>query len=106
MSRRTIPAHASGLTVVVGWDNPLGTYFAQVTRVLETDDDESDPIVFWTGGEFGEVPRAEDLVDALAPYATLTPEVVAQLRTDRAACADRGPSPLQREMLRHIGRRA
>ena len=105
MSRRTIPTHAPGLTVVVGWDNPLGTFFAQVARALESDDDESYPIVFWIGGEFGEVPHAEDLVDVLAPYATLTPEIVAQLRTDRAACADRGPSPLQREMLRYIGRR-
>jgi hypothetical protein len=106
MSRRTIPAHAPGLTVVVGWDNPLRTYFAQVTHALESDDDESDPIVFWTGGEFGEVPHAENLVAALAPYTALTPEIVAQLRTDRAACGDRGPSPLQREMLRRIGRRA
>jgi hypothetical protein len=106
MSRRTIPAPAPGLTVVVGWDNPLGTFFAQVARALQSDDDESDPIVFWTGGEFGEVPHAEDLVNALAPYATLTPEMVAQSRTDRAACADRGPSPLQLEMLRRIGRRS
>jgi hypothetical protein len=106
MSRRTIPAHAPGLTILVGWDNPLGTFFAQVTRTFESDDDESDPIVFWIGTEFGEVPHAQDLVGALAPYAALTPEVVAQLRTDRAACADRGPSPLQQEMLRRIGRRA
>ena len=29
MSRRTIPAHVPGMTVVVGWDNPLGTFFAR-----------------------------------------------------------------------------
>ena len=31
-SRRSIPAHAPDLTVVVGWDNPLSTFFAQVER--------------------------------------------------------------------------
>jgi len=103
MSRRTIPAHAPGMTVVVGWDNPLGTFFAQVSRdhVIE---DETDPVVFWTGGQFGEVQRAEELVALLAPYAKLTPEMVEQLRADRAACADRGPTTLQREMRRRTGR--
>ena len=57
-------------------------------------------------GKFGEVQRAEDLVAPLAPYAALTPETIEQLRADRAACADRGPSTLQREMLRRIGRRS
>jgi hypothetical protein len=32
MSRNTIPARLPGLTVVVGWDNPMGTFFAQVER--------------------------------------------------------------------------
>ena len=31
-SRRSIPARAPDLTVVVGWDNPLSTFFAQVER--------------------------------------------------------------------------
>ena len=105
MSRRTVPAHTPGLTVVAGGDNPLGTFFAQVTR--DTDPgDGSDPIVFWIGGQSGEVRRAEDLAAVLAPYAALTPDMLAQLHDDRAACADRGPSPLQREMLRRIGRRS
>jgi len=105
MSRRTLPAYTPGMTVVVGWDNPLGTFFAQVTRETGPDDD-NDPNVFWIGGQFGEVQRAEDIVAPLAPYAALTPEMVVQLRADRAACADRGPSPLQREMLRRVGRRS
>jgi len=42
-SRRSIPAHAPDLTVVVGWDNPLSTFFAQVER-NQDDDDPRDPI--------------------------------------------------------------
>jgi len=103
MSRHTVTALTDGISVTVGWDNPLSTYFAQVNREPDTEDD-SDPIVFWIGGQFGEVQKAEDLVAPLAPYATLTTEMVGQLRADRAACLDRGPSTVQREMRNLIGR--
>jgi hypothetical protein len=32
MSRYSIPAQQPGLTVIVGWDNPLATFFAQIVR--------------------------------------------------------------------------
>src|SRR5208283_4453511 len=35
------------LTVVVGWDNPLQTYFAQVSRDDAAEDE--DPLVLWLG---------------------------------------------------------
>jgi hypothetical protein len=83
------------LTVVVGWDNPLSTFFAQVERIQDADDPR-DPILLWIGSLLGEVTRAEQLADPLAPYAELTPELIERLRADRAADADRGPSVLQR----------
>ena len=104
MSRHTVTALTDGISIAVGWDNALATFFAQVSREPDIEDD-SDPILFWIGGQFGEVRRAEDLVAPLAPYATLTTEMVEQLRADRAACADRGPSALQREMLNLLRRR-
>jgi hypothetical protein len=94
-SRRTIPARAPDLTVIVGWDNPLSTFFAQVERVQD-DNDPRDPILLWIGSEVGEVVQAEQLAGPLAPYAKLTSELVEQLRADRAADADHGPSLLQR----------
>ena len=105
MSRRYIPARQPGVTVVVGWDNPMSTFFAQVTRVQD-DDDERDPVMFWIGGMFGEVCRAEDLAQPLAPYADLTAADIGQLRADRAASADRGPTELQRVMRAGLGRRS
>ena len=103
MSRHHLTACQPGYTVVVGWDNPLSTFFATVTRDQGADDN-ADPVVLWLGGYAGEVRAAEDLVQPLAPYATLTPEVVAHLRADRAACADRGPTELQRSLLARLGR--
>ena len=55
-SRRSIPARAPGLTVIVGWDNPLSTFFAQVERVQD-DDDPRDPILLWIGSAVGKSPR-------------------------------------------------
>ena len=102
-SRRSIPARTSHLTVVVGWDNPLTTFFAHVERIQD-DDDRRDPILLWIGSEVGEVAQAEQLAGPLASYAELTSELVEQLRADRAADADRGPSVLQRTARSMFGR--
>ena len=103
MSRRRVTACQPGYAVVVGWDNPLSTFYATVTREQDADDD-TDPVVLWLGGYAGEVRAPEDMVQPLAPYADLTQEVVAHLRADRAACADRGPTGLQRSLLAQLGR--
>ena len=95
-SRRSIPALETDLSVVVGWDNPMTTFFAYVRR--ESDEEEFLPPVLWLGTQAKAFLRAEDLVEPLAPYATLTDELVAQLRADRAHDADRGPSRLQRAL--------
>ena len=102
-SRRSIPARAPGLTVVVGWDNPLSTFFAQVERAQD-DDDRRDSILLWIGSTVGEVAQPEQLAGPLAPYADLTSEIVEQLSADRGADADRGPSALQRTARSIFGR--
>jgi hypothetical protein len=104
-SRRSIPARAADLTVVVGWDNPLSTFFAHVERIQD-DGDPRDPILLWIGSEHGEVAQAEQLAGPLASYAVLTPDLIEQLRADRAADADRGPSILQRTARSICGRRS
>ena len=103
MSRHQIPARQPGLAVTAGWDNPLSTFFAQVTRD-ENAEDDSDPLVLWLGRCAGEVPRAEDLALPLAPYAELLPKVTARLQADRAECAGRPPTALQRSLLARLGR--
>lgn len=85
-SRRSIPALETDLAVVVGWDNPMTTFFAYVRR--ESAKDEYDPPLLWIGTQEKACLRAEDLVVPLAPYATLTDELVDQLRADRALDAD------------------
>jgi len=85
------------LQVLVGWDNPMMTFFGQVSRVSA--DDAEQQIILWVGDE----PRAYQTVDALqealASVCQLPGDVVRSLRQDRLAVADRGPTPLQRAML-------
>lgn len=104
MSRHSLPGHSPGLTIVVGWDQPLTTFFAQVTREDAAGDDVNDPVVLWLGGSPNEIEQPEDMSGPLAPYAILTEDVIASLNADRAANAGRGPTALQREMLARFGR--
>ena len=96
-SRITVPAREPGHTVVVGWDNPLMSFFAQVVR-HQDEDGERDPVIVWVGTTRGEIHRPEALAELVAAYADMTTAHLAQLRADRAADADRGPTPLQRAM--------
>lgn len=98
MSRHNIPASVPGVTVVVGWDNPLSTFFAQVTRIVDADD-ERDPVLCWIGASQHGVLSVEDLAERVAHYADIPADIVERLRADRAACADRGPSQLQHRLL-------
>jgi hypothetical protein len=95
MSRYEQISSHSGYRIAYGWDRPLGTFFAQVIDTTETDDDDAH-MVLWRGTTARDITRAEDLAAVLAPYVELSAEELAQLRADRAATLDVGPTPLQR----------
>lgn len=103
MSRYDIPTRDPGLSAVVGWDNPLQSYFAQVMRP-EVADDADDPILLWVGAAPREVVSVEDLARHLSPFADLAPEVAEQLRADRAARLGQAPTAVQQAPLSVIRR--
>ena len=89
MSRHEIPARDQTLSVVVAWDNPLQTFFAQVARPERADDEsEDDPMLLWVGTEPREVVTVEDLARHRAPFADLATEIAQQLRAERTAKLD------------------
>ena len=102
MSRHEIPALDQSLSVVIGWDNPLQTFFAQVARSAAADDD--DHMLLWVGTEPREVITVEDLARHLAAFADLSDETAAQLRADRAAKLGQAPTAIQQELLAFIRR--
>jgi hypothetical protein len=64
-------------TVVIGWDDPLQTFFAQVWPGHD-DEDWEEPLL-WVGCRAGEVATIDALAEALEPFAEIPDEVAARL---------------------------
>lgn len=95
MSRYDLRCHRPDHVAVVGWDNPLSTFFAEVFRVRGG----RRASALWLGSRSREIWRVDDLVDPLAPFAVLDEALLDRLRRDRIATLDRGPTQLQRSAL-------
>lgn len=105
MNRHELPARDQNLSVVVGWDKPLQTFFAQVARPERADDeDDDDPMLLWVGTEPREVITVEDLARHLAPFLDLATEIAEQLRAERTAMLGQAPTATKQEMLAFIRR--
>ncbi len=98
MSRSRIPAQDPRLTVIVGWDNPLVTFFAQVFNPSIEDDAEAD--LLWIGTALWEIPTVAALQAQLADWATIPPAIVDRLTHDQQAATL--PTPLQRWALQFL----
>lgn len=89
MSRYELRGHEPHIRVVIGWDRPLETYFAQVWDERPDADDgegegsdfEEEPLL-WLGCWSGEVRTVEELARHIEPYAKIPPEVRAALCRD------------------------
>jgi hypothetical protein len=92
MSRYSIPAQQPGLTVIVGWDNPLCTLFAQVFDPSIAED--TDACLLWIGTAPEVIPTVAALQAQLAGWATIPPDIVERLTRDQQTAMP--PTPLQR----------
>jgi hypothetical protein len=95
MSRYSIPAQNPALTVIVGWDNPLQTFFAQVFNPSIEEDAEA--CLLWIGTTPQAIPTVAALQAQLAGWATLPPVIVAHLSRDQQVATL--PTLLQRWAL-------
>lgn len=94
MSRYTM-VH-DDLELAVGWDQPLGTYFAQVFRADTPDDaDDDDGLVAWCGYGQGEIRNLDALTEWCEQHGFVIADSLRQRLVD-----DRNepwqPGPLQR----------
>ena len=66
------------IALVVGWDRPLATFFAQVwdkrSGDIETQDDDGEWLL-WVGCEWGEIRSLEELASLLSAYVELPEEI-------------------------------
>lgn len=79
MSRYTFTGNQPNLCIVVGWDRPLKTYFAQV---WDGGGAESGELLLWAGAGREPVLTVEELADLLAPFGTLPEELAARFRDE------------------------
>jgi hypothetical protein len=104
MSRYSIRTQDPHFTAVVGWDNPLVTFFAQVFDPSIEEDAEA--CLLWIGTAPEAIPTVAALQAQLASWATIPPDIVAHLRRDQHAATP--PTPLQRwahQLLHDAGER-
>ena len=92
MSRYSIHAQDPDLTVIVGWDNPLVTFFAQVFDPSIAEDAEA--CLLWIGTAPEAIPTVATLQAQLAGWAAIPPDLVDRLTRDQQAATP--PTPLQR----------
>ena len=95
MSRYRLPAQNPALTVVVGWDNPLQTFFAQAFDPSVEDEAEAD--LLWIGTAFQEISTVAALQAQLTGWAIIPPAIADCLTRDQQAATP--PTPLQRWAL-------
>ena len=79
MSRYTIGGNRPELSIVVGWDSPLKSYFAQV---WDGGSPGSGELRLWAGAGPDRIPTPEALAELVAPYGDIPAEVLEQLEED------------------------
>src|SRR5262245_7628900 len=82
MSRYAIAAQTPHLTCVVGYDPPLGTFFAQVIDPTRPEDDELH-VPLWIGTDVAEIPTVAALEAALSDWAVMPESIKTQLAADQ-----------------------
>lgn len=82
MSRHVVPGLKPGVTVVIGWDQPMLTYLIHVFAPGDIPGECDGPEV-WLGGVPRELYDLNDLKRAIRPHAELTLELAGTLYTDR-----------------------
>ena len=78
--------------MIVGWDNPLVTFFAQVFDPSIEDDE--DACLLWIGTAPEAIPTVAALQAQLAGWAAIPPDIVDRLTRDQQTATP--PTPLQR----------
>ena len=105
MSRHTLVQTEERL-VVVGWDDPMGTFFAQefdatmwraTTTTPPPDDSEEDDLLWWVGYGMREIQTVEQLAAKLAERGHQLTEDAAKTLSAEAALPWT-PGPLQQAL--------
>lgn len=91
MSRYVIPSKSAEHEIVIGYDRPMDTYFAQVAKgKLEDLDFENEPVLWLGASRMEEITEIDDLRAAIKDYADIPPDISRKLAADRSQAQDMG----------------
>lgn len=102
MSRREVPLKEDAapiVRVIVGWDRPLETFFAQAFAKGEDDEDIT---IVWQGSYPGELPTPRSAIALIEAYCLVPDGLARQLETDRLATIATSDSPNQQAAKRAL----
>lgn len=75
---------APGLKAVIGWDGPMGTFFAQVWDRTKDEDDPAAELL-WIGTRHGEISDPRQAMNAVAAWLPVPAELVNTLYAEAHA---------------------
>jgi hypothetical protein len=81
MSRHEISANNPAFKIIVGWDHPLQSFFAQV--IERAKEHEDDKFALWIGTGAREIYEVEQLANRIRRFVDLSPEIRAKLYADK-----------------------
>lgn len=88
-------------SVVVGWDRPLNTFFAQVFMTSGAPGDEPEATI-WEGTEPGQLSTAAEALALVDAYADVPADMLSRLEADRDNSRSQADGPMQLGMKRLI----
>lgn len=100
MSRHSVPVkpEVNATEAWAGWDRPLQTFYVQVFRRGDTDDDEAEADeILWAGSDVGELRTPDDALRLLAPWCDIPDELSATLQIDRLKTLANRDGPAQQQ---------
>ena len=83
MSRHEVAAKDPRHKVIVGWDHPMLTFFAQVIDRAKEEAGKDEKFVLWIGASYREIYEIDELAARLHRYAALPAELRAALYGDK-----------------------
>lgn len=104
MSRHDLQPRADQphvLRAVIGWDQPLQTFFAQVFYSTEDEPEEGEALI-WIGTEPGELLTPEAAIAIVEPHAIIPAALADRLTTDMRATIGHRDGVHQAEIKRGL----
>lgn len=93
MSQYFIAGFEDHHQIIIGWDQPMRTFFVSVVDTVAEEKEEGEYVLLWLGTKYDEYKDINDLAISLADYAIIPDDIILQCQQD--ALVSFSPTPLQ-----------